>query len=270
MYSRLRLAKKYFHYYLSAANGKGHGIHSPFVYDFVRNVLNDRSSYPAYAGVEALRAQLLRDPTLLEVEDLGAGSALQASRQRSISDIARHAAKSKKLGQLLYRITRYYHPAIVLELGTSLGLSTAYLSAGAADGAAANARVYTIEGAASVAAAAAKNLQSLGCSNVQFIIGNFDDRIEVVLDKAGGVDLAFVDGNHRLRPTLRYFNLLMSRSSPSAILIFDDIHWSAEMEEAWDTIKQDPRVYCTIDLFFIGLVVLREEFKVKQEFVIRF
>ena len=133
MYSRLRLAKKYFHYYLSAANGKGHGIHSPFVYDFVRNVLNDRSSYPAYAGVEALRAQLLRDPTLLEVEDLGAGSALQASRQRSISDIARHAAKSKKLGQLLYRITRYYHPAIVLELGTSLGLSTAYLSAGAAD-----------------------------------------------------------------------------------------------------------------------------------------
>ena len=305
MYSRPRLAQKYLQYYLSAANGKGHGIHSPFVYDFVRNVLNDRTEYPPYARVEALRGQLERDRTLLEVEDLGAGSALQSTRQRSVGDIARHAAKSKKLGQLLYRITRYYRPAIVLELGTSLGLSTAYLSAGAADGAAArgtdakggaggkvtgtnvantaesdgsasgritgaNARVYTIEGAAAVAAVAEKNLRSLGCDNVRPVIGNFDDRIETVLDKAGGVDLAFVDGNHRLQPTLRYFNLLMSRSSGSAILIFDDIHWSREMEDAWDAIKQDPRVYCTIDLFFIGLVVLREEFKVKQEFVIRF
>jgi len=101
------------------------------------------------------------------------------------------------------------------------------------------------------------------------VVGNFDEKLEDVLKQAEPIDLAFVDGNHRLEPTLRYFHLLMSRRAPSSILIFDDIHWSAEMEEAWARIQDDPGVYMTIDLFFIGLVVLRDEFKVKQHFVIR-
>ena len=269
MYSRLKLAQKYLQYYFSASNGKGHGTHSPFVYDFIRNVLNDRTSYPAYAQVEALRGRLLRDSTLLDVEDLGAGSAVDGNRQRLVSDIARHAAKSRKLGQLLYRIVRYYQPEKVLELGTSLGLSAAYLGMAAKEYDPSG-RIWTIEGAPAIAAKAEQHLGDLGISNIEVIRGNFDDKMELVLDQAGAVDLAFVDGNHRLRPTLRYFHMLMSRTPRSCILIFDDIHWSEEMEEAWDAIRRDPRVYMTIDLFFIGLVILRDEFKVKQEFVIRY
>src|SRR6201991_444572 len=130
MYSRYRLAQKYLHYYFTAANGKGHGIHSPFVFDFILNVLNDRVAYPDYAAVEGLRRRLRGDGTLLEIEDLGAGSAWKASRQRSVGDITRRAAKPAKLGQLLYRVARYYRPGKVVELGTSLGVSTAYLAAG--------------------------------------------------------------------------------------------------------------------------------------------
>src|ERR1700754_634556 len=130
MYSRYRLAQKYLHYYFTAANGKGHGIHSPFVFDFILNVLNDRVAYPDYAAVEGLRRRLRGDGTLLEIEDLGAGSAWKAPRQRSVGDITRRAAKPAKLGQLLYRVARYYRPVRVVELGTSLGFSTAYLAAG--------------------------------------------------------------------------------------------------------------------------------------------
>jgi predicted O-methyltransferase YrrM len=120
-----------------------------------------------------------------------------------------------------------------------------------------------------VAAVAAKNFHGLGLEEVTLVVGNFDEKLEGVLKQAEHIDLAFVDGNHRLEPTLRYFHLLMSRCAPSSILIFDDIHWSAEMEEAWARIQGDPGVYMTIDLFLIGLVVLRDEFKVKQHFVIR-
>src|SRR5258708_7165654 len=116
MYSRLRLAQKYFHYYRTASNGKGHGIHSPFVFDFVVKVLNDDTRYSEYAAIEQLRRGLKQDHTLLEIEDMGAGSAMKGgadvrtglgvkaapvmSYSRKISDIARQAAKAPKWGQL--------------------------------------------------------------------------------------------------------------------------------------------------------------------------
>jgi predicted O-methyltransferase YrrM len=282
MYSRLRLAQKYIHYYRIASNGKGHGIHSPFVFDFIVKVLNEDTRFPEYDAVERLRRELKRDATLLEVEDLGAGSAMGAPRSgkaglggrmdpggrkqfRKVSDIARQAAKSSKWGQLLFRIARHYRPDRILELGTSLGLTTAYLAKGAPD-----AVVYTIEGAPAVAEVAAANFGALELERIRLRTGNFDAELTPVLESMGPVDLAFVDGNHRRDPTLYYFNRLMERSSGSSVLIFDDIHWSAEMEEAWGVIRRDPRVYLTIDLFFIGLVFRREEFKVKQDFVIRF
>jgi predicted O-methyltransferase YrrM len=280
MYSPVRLARKYLHYYFTAANGKGHGIHSPFVFDFVTSVLNDRGPYPAWAAIEALRQRLRGDDRLLEVEDLGAGSARDGAglardgaglvrnvaRARSIADIARRAAKPPRLGQLLFRVARRYRPSVVLELGTSLGLSTAYLAAGAPVGA----TVWTIEGSDAIAKTAGDNLRGLELANVEVLTGNFDDLLEPLLDKIGPVDMAFVDGNHRREPTLRYFDSLMRHAGRSAVLIFDDIHWSREMEQAWREIREDPRVFLTIDLFFIGLVVVRDEFKVRQGFTIRF
>ncbi|MDP4254407.1 MAG: class I SAM-dependent methyltransferase [Bacteroidota bacterium] len=265
MYSRLRLARKYLHYFLTASNGKGHGIHSPFVYDFVRNVLNDRREYPPYRRIEGQRRKLLRDRTLLAVEDLGAGSVAIRPGQRAIAEITRHSAKSARLGQLLFRVARHYHAGRILELGTSLGLSTACLASASED-----ARVLTIEGAPAVAEAAKANFQSLGIRNIEVITGDFDRALPIALDKLGQVDLAFVDGNHRLDPTLSYFNALVARASPSSVLIFDDIHWSHEMEMAWTTIKADPRSMLTVDLFFLGFVFLREEFRIQQDFVVRF
>ena len=288
MYSPVRLAWKYLHYYFTAANGKGHGIHSPFVFDFVTHVMNDRGPYPAWAAIEELRGRLLRDQRLLGIEEMGAGSAFAGGadaaveregdgatgvgdersgvpmRMRKISDIARRAAKPPRLGQLLFRIAHHYQPATVLELGTSLGLSTAYLATGAP-----GARVISMEGSGPIIETAAENLHLLGV-DAELLQGNFDVLLEPLLEKIGPVGLAFVDGNHRYEPTLRYFHLLMAHMSAPAVLIFDDIHWSADMERAWAAIRADSRVYMTIDLFFIGLVFLRDEFKVKQNFTIRF
>ena len=264
-YPPLRLARKYLHYYLSAANGKGHGIHSPFVFDFIIHVLNDRTDFADYSRIEALRRQLKQDGTLLEIQDLGAGSSIRAARHRTVADLAGHAAKSKKWGQLLFRVARYYRPGTILELGTSLGLSAAYLAAGNPV-----AKVWSIEGAPAVAAVASRNMRSLGLDNLTLVTGDFDRMLPSVLEKAGRIDLAFIDGNHRRKPTLDYFHTLMGQAVAPSILIFDDIHWSGEMESAWESIRQDPRVYMTIDLFFIGLVVLRDEFKVKQAFTVRF
>lgn len=265
MGKKLKAALKYLHYYFTAQNGKGHGIHSPFVFDFVINVLNDPKKYYAYEQVEDMRDELLRDRHVIEVEDMGAGSTVSKTRQRRIGDIARYAAKPKKFGQLLFRIVNYYQPSTIIELGTSLGITTAYLAT-------ANTAlpVITLEGASSVAEEAGNNFAALGLQNVRVIEGNFDHTLTKVMDIVSEVGLVFIDGNHRKEPTLRYFHQLLEKVNADSILIFDDIHWSEEMEDAWAGIKDHSAVTATIDLFFIGIVFFRKEFKEKQHFVIRY
>lgn len=265
MYTRFQLAKKYFHYYLSSSNGKGHGIHSPFVFDFVKHVLNDKQNYPAYQPIEKIRKQLLTDSTVIEVEDFGAGSSVIKTNKRVVGAIAASSLKPKKYAQLLYRMVQYYKPTTIVELGTSFGITTAYLaSANAAS------KVFTCEGSAAIASIAKHNFEALQLNNVQLSEGDFAKTLSPLLSNLNTVNFAFADGNHRKEPTLEYFNQLLKHATPATILVFDDIHWSAEMEEAWEQIKQDPAVRCSLDLFFIGIVVFRKEFREKQQFEIRF
>jgi predicted O-methyltransferase YrrM len=265
MYSTWQLIKKYADHYLTASNGKGHGIHSPFVYDFVRRVMIDKRNFYAYSQVEALRKKLLQNDTVIGVEDFGAGSTISKTDQRSIASIARHAAKSGKWAQLLFRIVNYYQPKTILELGTSLGISTAYMAM-----ANPQARIITAEGSTAIAGQAKRNFEALHCRNIEQVTGNFDDTLPGILTALPQLDLAFIDGNHRYEPTVRYFNQLLPNLHTGSIVIFDDIHWSADMERAWHEIKENQAVRLSIDLFFIGLVFFSDQFKVKQHFTIRF
>ncbi len=265
MYSVFQLALKYIRYYSTASNGKGHGTHSPFVYDFIRRVLNDREIYPAYEKVEGLRHSLRKDMRLLDIADYGAGSVDGSHSKRSIASIASRAAKPAKYGQILYRMVKYYGPSNILELGTSLGITTAYLAL-----ANETAHVTTIEGDKNIAAVASHNFNGLGIKNITLVNEPFDDCLESILRQKENIDLVFIDGNHRFEPTYRYFIQLLAHIKNGSVMVFDDIHWSSEMETAWKKIKEHPAVMLTIDLFFIGLVFFREENKVKQHFTIRF
>lgn len=264
MYNAFQLLIKYIRYYLSAMNGKGHGMHSPFVYGFIRNVLNDASRYGAPEEVEALRAAMRRDQTELSIEDLGAGSRRGATKRRTIAQLARTAAKPAKYGQLLHRLVKHYQVRNAVELGTSLGLTTAYLARGGTT------QLHSIEGSRSIHDVASRNLEGLKVSGVTLHLGNFDDVLPGVLQQLGVVDLGFVDGNHRYTPTMRYFEQLLGHCGNDSILVFDDIHWSREMEQAWEDIKRDPRVRCTVDIFFLGFVFFRDEFKVPRHFTVRY
>lgn len=270
MHSRLTISRKYLRYYFRSANGKGHGIHSPFVYDFVTNVLNSRRPIPPEARIEKLREDCLKDNRKIEVEDFGAGSSVGRGGTRSISEITRSSSKSKKLGKLLYRLAEYYQSGTIVELGTSLGFSMSYLAS-----ANPNALCYTVEGSEPLSKMATANFKRLDLPNVTVLNGNFDKTLpelfsEDKLLKGKNVDLAFIDGNHRFMPTIHYFDLIRQRISPEGLIILDDIHWSGEMERAWKKIKADPEVMLSIDLFFLGIVFFRRDFKVKQAFEIRY
>jgi predicted O-methyltransferase YrrM len=265
MFSKPRLILKWIKYFLLSSNRRGHGIHSPFVYQFTREILMDRHPYDAFSKIETLRKKLTRDKRIISVVDSGAGTHGRTRPENSVSDIANRSLSTRKFGRLLYRLSNYYKPGWIIELGSSLGISAAYLASGSE-----NTKVLTIEGDPSIAAIANENLKELGLGHVRIINGNFDDLLPGILKDNPPANLVFIDGNHRKEPLLDYFEQFMGHVDSPALIIIHDIHWSTEMEEAWAIIQADERVKLSIDIFSAGLLFFRDELKVRQKFVIRF
>ncbi len=200
----------------------------------------------------------------ITITDFGAGSMFGNGRKRKIKDIAKRAAKPEKFGKLFFRLVDHLQPKNIVELGTSLGMSTSYLAA-----ANKNANVQTLEGCPETAKVARKVFSSLKLNNIQITVGNFDETFQSVLNKTSSLDFVFIDGNHQYEPTVRYFEQCLPLVHENSILIFDDIHWSDEMEKAWKQIQSHPEVTATVDLFFIGLVFFKKG-QVKQDFILQF
>ena len=241
-----------------------HGLHSPFVYQLVDEVIYNRNPNPIYDSIEAARNTLLADDRMITITDLGAGSHVNNNRQKKISDITQNALKPPRLAQLLYRLAAFMQPRNITELGTCLGITTLYLKA-----AAPNATLYTLEGCPQTAGVAQSVFEKAGLQNINVVTGNFDDTLQGVLSRFNELDFVYIDGNHQKEATLRYFEWCLPKAHENTLLIFDDIYWSSGMKEAWQQIKARPGVTITVDLFWIGLVFFKKG-KVKEDFKIRF
>lgn len=239
-----------------------HGIHSPFVFELYNQVFRKEMHFYAYEKVEDLRRRLLSDLRPLEVTDLGAGSYKGLKKVRTVGWIARTSAKEKKYGQLLFRLVNHFQPSLIIELGTSLGISTAYLAI-----ARANSKVITIEGSPQIRRTALSVFKQLELENIESIEGNFDTELPAVLARHPQPGLVFFDGNHLRDATLRYFEQCLASATPQSIFVFDDIYWSEGMTEAWEQIKAHPQVTVTLDLFQMGIVFFRKE-QAKEHFII--
>ena len=257
----IRFAKDYLTHRFKAKTR--HGLHSPFVYRLVDTVIYDKKSDKVYAEVEQIRKDLLADDRSITIVDLGAGSHVNNNRQRKISDIASHALKAPKMAQLLYRLVADLQPDNIIELGTCLGVTSIYLQK-----AALQAKVYTLEGSPETAAVAQATFNKAGLTDIELVIGNFDDTLPGIINNLDKLDFIFVDGNHQKDATLKYFEWCLPKVHEGTMMIFDDIYWSEGMKEAWAEIKAHPQVTVTVDLFWIGLVFFRKG-QVKEDFLIK-
>jgi predicted O-methyltransferase YrrM len=230
-------------------------LHSPFIYQFYLNVLEGKTDTKA---IELLRAKLLADAATISFTDLGDNN---KTKTKSIQQIADKSSITKRYGNVLYRAAKYFQPNYTLELGTNLGLGTAYLASGNN-----NSTVITIEGSAAIQQLAIQNLQVANINNVSFRTGNFDSVLPEVFTHIPSFDLIFIDGNHRYQPTINYFESCLSKTSENSVIIIDDIYWSSEMTAAWNYIKAHPSVTLTIDIYRMGFVFFRSQQLAKEHF----
>lgn len=258
----IRQLHSYISYLLNAKTK--YAIHSPFVFEFVTKVLESKSYSGNTEAIEKIRRRLIADKRNIEFTDLGAGKTRGETIELGLSEIAKNSAKSRKYARLLFNIVHHYKPASIIELGSSLGISTIYLAKANPD-----ANVFTIEGCPAIAEIAMENAKMSGTENIKQFIGNFDQVLEKVLGECPHPELIFFDGNHSKEATLRYFEQCLPYAGNSTMFVFDDIHWSKGMTEAWNNIIAHDSVTSSIDLFQLGIVFFRKELS-KQHFIIKY
>lgn len=254
----INLLKHYIIHFLTAKR-RGHGVHSPFAYRLCEEVFYNRDSFYHFNTLNKLRELLQMNETVLEIEDLGAGSKTFKSKQRKVKDIASRGISSVKQSELLYKLSNFLNCKTSVELGTSLGLNTLYLASVNK-----KSSVFTIEGSHNLSEFAKKLAQNLELNNIHFLQGNFDQAFPLLLKSIDPIDLLYVDGNHTYDATLRYFEMALSKKHEHSVFVFDDIYWSEDMTSAWKQIKGHVEVSLSVDTFYTGLVFFNTEIKEKR------
>lgn len=247
--------------YLSKAKG-AQSIHSPFVFELYNKVICDPGDYYEFSPIEQLRQRLLHSNEIIEVDDFGA-SGNNTSRKK-VSDTVQLSAIPSKQGRLLFRLVNFLQPRNIIELGTSLGISTLYQHKARPE-----AECITLEGSPGLSAFAGTNFRVLKATSINRIVGRFDETLPEVIKGLSFVDYVFFDGNHRKEATLEYFYKFLPFASFRCVFVFDDIRWSRGMQEAWQQIVKDPNTKATIDLFSFGLVFFNPS-QEKEHFVLKY
>lgn len=248
---------------LGARNSGGHGIHSPYLFEWVRMVMSDENQYYVWDEIEKIRMALLNDTSELEYVDYGSGAKEKGEvSTKRVCDIAARSLESAKYGRMLFRLVNWLGHTKrctegkglkIIELGTSLGVTTAYLAAANKGD-----EVVTYEGCSAVAKIARKGWKQLGMNNIRCVEGDIDDTLllnaPVSAHAREEIDVAFVDANHTYEATCRYFEELSKRVHAKSVVVVDDIYYNKEMERAWKWICARPEVTSTMDLYKMGMV----------------
>lgn len=248
----------YFHYWIKS---KGpNRVHSPFVFDLYTNTILSDKQYYAFASIEKIREQLLKSEQIISDPDPGAGSK-GISKTRRVKAIAANSLLSPKQGRILFRLVEHFQPKVILELGSSLGISALYLSK------ASQAALHTIEGQESIAKIAKSVFNKGKADTIQLHVGLFEEVLPDLLNSLKSIDFLYMDGNHTYEATLSYFNQIRPFLHDKSIIVVDDIRWSVPMMNAWEWLSKQEDIHVSIDLQKFGLLFFRKS-QVKEHFIL--
>ncbi len=253
----------YLHYFLNVTDR--HSLQAPFIFEFYTNLIHGIKNNNGIEEIESFRKIFLNDHTKIRGIDPGAGSRVTKSvHNNTIARTAKHGISSKKDCIFLSELVKLIQPETCIELGTSLGIATAYLAKSVRQGS-----VYTFEGNDTMAQKSKDLFHHLHCANVHLIKGNVDDTLPKRLAQLEAVDFAVIDANHTQSALLRYFDFLKVKMSGTGIMVVDDIRWSVDMYRGWKKIILDEAVTTSIEFLDKGVLIFKKHIQ-KQHYILSY
>ncbi len=258
------LAGRFIDFLLHSVNR--YQVHSPFLYTLIGEVIRVDGPVAGDERIEALRKECLKSKEIIFKTDYGEGAKNGdgISYPVSIKRIAKTSLSSPRHARRLYRLAQFLKAKRVLEIGTSLGMTTAYLAMANPD-----ATIITLEGCPELGRKAREHFIRLGINNIELIEGRFEDTLPKALRQLGTVDLVFIDGNHMKGAVLDYYQQCWAHSGNDTVMVLDDICSSESMEQAWELIRQRQEIRLSLDFFLTGWIFFRKESS-RQHFRLRY
>jgi len=240
-------------------------FHSPFLFSLFSYIGDDRVKIEKFEAIERQRKKWLETNDNIVRRDFGSGSSYSGKQKTAkISSIANQALSFPYQCRCMARLVHQEKPAAIIEFGTSLGISAAYLQSGNS-----SAKITTIEGDPELGRLANNTFAKLGMQDIQLIVSTFENYLDIHRDDNSTIDMLFLDGNHRSEALLFYYNQLKKRFSPNTIVIIDDIYWSKDMQEGWRKLIAMPEATQSVDCFQFGFLFFRNEFFEKEHHVLK-
>ncbi len=244
-------------YYLIKGKSRYY-IHSPFVYDFCRFVLLKKTTSKNKQTIDEIKSYYHNHNLPLELEELGAGK--KTTYVISTSDYLTRTAVTDKYGSLLQHIIEYYKIECVIETGTALGISAAWMAQ-----ANTSPQIHTIDGNRDLCTAAEKMFSNFNLNKVHTYHGTIIQTLPKLYSLIGDKTMIYLDAHHTGEASIEYFNMLKPFLRKDSVLVLDDINYSKDMHQAWKEIISDSSVTLSINLFRMGVIFFNPALS-KQEF----
>ncbi len=255
----LKTVPYYLEYFLKVVDRRS--LQSPFMFGFYNELIQALEENERQLDIEAVRQQLYNADSIVSGIDYGAGSRISSV---SIADIAKYGISTEKECRMLYALAQMTGAKTIVELGTSVGLATSYLSR-AND----KAKVVTFEGNDTLTKIAKGLFQQMYCENVELIEGDIDETLPNFLNGFDDIDMAVIDANHTGEALWNYFNLLKEKMSTSGIIVIDDIRWSPDMYKTWKKLISCPDVTISVEFLLCGVVFFQKRL-LKQHYILSY
>jgi hypothetical protein len=255
---------KYLKYKTFSRHKKGHGIHSPFLYRFIMQVLRNEKESIAFEGEENLLKTLMKDKQIMVTTENRIFRRNLKTKKKGPDNKIQLLSVSFKYRKFLYNLSSFSDPSNIIELGTSDAISAFYLSMVREER-----NTYILEETDFIQKMEEDNKKYRPVSDIHFLKGPPASQLELLLQNLGGDFLAIIHMHPEYRTSLEYFELLLNKITTGSVVVLDGIHRSCEIEKGWNYIQHHDCVHLTIDLFFIGIVFFRKEL-LKENYVIKY
>ncbi len=223
------------------------------MFSLFNEVIRPSRRIDAHDPLIKFRRQLARSTQPVATHTLGAPSQNGRGSERTVGQLVRGGSTSPVHQRLLELLIEKFGCRVVFELGTSIGLTTLYLSRPK------KSQVYTFEGNEELLEIAKKHFELFNRSNIRPVAGNIDATLPDMLAESPPPDMVYIDANHRYEATLEYTQQFIRNNKRPMICIIGDIYWSPGMTRAWKQLAAAPEVVVSIDLYEIGILFIHWE-----------